>query len=337
MVDANTSAAYSQYAASHAGTSRARTAATRAEELAWEEAVASNQSVAFFSYVSAWPKGEHAAEAQTRAETLGWSEALADGTIPALSAYLARYPSSPHRAEAESRVEDLVYGEAKAKPSEASLGRYLVQYPEGRYTTELKAQLEALVWEKTVAGDTRAAYQRYLDRYHDGPHAEQAVQWLDATYVTSIEPVFMLISTWQPDWVAVLRRLSKEFARGLGADLSREYKLLKTQGVDAREKQPHPHDLFAPEKGVGLLVVEYRDKRGRTFDPAGNATDITAVVKLYAPNTRTPILVRELSSTTPDKILGTEVSALYTSALDDLMGQLRTLEPELVKNKPEEM
>lgn len=331
VVEANTSARYSTYAASHVGTARARVAAQRAEALAWEEAVASNQSTAYFSYASAWPKGEHTIEALSRAETLGWSEATADGSVAVLASYIARYPDSKHLGEAKARIEDLVHDEAQKNPTEASLGRYLVQYPEGRYTEAVRTQLEQLIWDATVAADKRAAYERYLDRYPTGMHAEEALQWLDATRVSTLQPALLLLATWHPDQKTVLSQIKSAIDRNFIPDLARDFTLRPIKTVDATQNIQHPHDLFGTEKGVGILVIECTERRGRKFDPSGNATDITAVVKLYAPNTRNPVFVRELSATTPDKIKGIEISALHTSAIDDLVGQLRALDEELAR------
>jgi hypothetical protein len=334
-VAANTSAAYSTYAASHGGTGRGQTAARRAEELAWTEAVASNQSVAYFSYAAAWPGAAHAEEARAKAEALGWEEAVTDGSIAALTAFVARFPQSPHVAEADTRIEDLVYEEVTREPSEASFSRYLVQYPEGRHAAEARVQYEQLSWDAAVAADTRVAYQAYVRRFPTGAHAQAAQDWLAATYVTAIQPVVAVVSTWQDDPRSVLSRVQRGVDRGLVLDLARDFKVLPTKGVDATRGMAHPHELVGAQRDVGILVIEYTEKKGRKFDPSGNATDISAVVRLYAPNSKTPVYVRELSATTPDKIRGTELSALNTSAIEELAGQLRSLDEELARQRRE--
>jgi hypothetical protein len=334
-IAANTSAAYSTYAASHAGTVRGQRAERLAQQLAWEEAVAANRSVAYYSYASAWPGAEHAEEARAKAESLGWEEAAADGSVAALTAFVARFPQSSHVPDAHSRIEDLVYEEVKRQPSEASFSRYLVQYPEGRYAAEARVQHEQLSWDAAVAADTRTAYQAYVRKFPTGAHVQAAQDWLASTYVTSIQPVVAVVSTWQPDPRAVLQRVQRGVDRGLVLDLARDFKVLPTKAVDATRGMAHPHEIVGVQRDVGILVIEYTEKKGRKFDPSGNATDITAVVRLYAPNSKTPVYVRELSATTPDKIRGTEISALNSSAIDELAGQLRALDEELARQRRE--
>lgn len=336
-VKADTSQAYSAYAAHHRGEPKAEVATRRAHDRAWAEAQAADTSIAYGSYVSAFPQGEHAEEARARGDELAWTEAKAGGDLASLSAYVARYPGSSHAAEAEQLVEKLWYDDARNGASEASWGRYLVRYPEGLWADEAKRERERHAWEQTVGLGSRDAYQAFVKRYPDGTHANEGRAFLAAMRVSKIQPVIVLRESWQPERMraTVLSRIRSELELGLFADLKREFVILPTKAVDPRgEALGHPHDEWGATADVGLLVVEYSEVTGRSFQPSGNATDNTAKVELYAPNSKLPIFSQTVTASTPEKITGADSSVLHTSAVRELAGRARALGPEIESNKP---
>lgn len=326
------STAYAAYAARHPGTPRAAAAARRAPELAWAEAQALDTSIAYASYLAAYPEGEHAAEAKVRGVALAWTEAKQSGSVATLASFLARYPDSPHEADAEQLLEQLWYDEAKQGGTEVSWGRYLVRYPQGTWAEEAARERERLAWEATVPQDTIQAYLSFVQRYPDGAHAAEARAWLDATRVAKLQPVVVLAGTWQGDRsrATVVQRVRGEVERGLLADLKRFFTVLPVKVVDPRGAPlAHPHEAWGATEGVGLLVLEYTEVAGRTFEPSGHATDITATLRLYAPNTRTPVLDKATTASTPARILGADASSLHTSAVKDLGARLRAYAQEI--------
>lgn len=144
-----------------------------------------------------------------------------------------------------------------------------------------------------------------------------------------------LVGSWQtPDQrPVVLARLKKELEAGFVADLSRDFRVLPLVTYDATRGLPHPQDTWGNGPDVGVLVLEYTERKGRKFDPSGNATDITAVLRLYVPRTRTAVWAREIDATTPQKVRGTDLGALHTEAIADLAGQLRSLDDEIATNR----
>lgn len=336
-VKTGTSEAYTTYVANHSGTMRANVAARRAEDRGWLEAGFANTSTSYAGFAAAFPNSEHAAEAQTLAEARAWDESVAANTIPSFSAFVSRYPSSAHLAEANAQIEELWYADAKYDATEASWSRYLVRYPDGVHAEEASREREKLVWSGTVISATRLAYQRYVERFPTGAHIAEAQAWLAGTYVTTLQPVVALIGSWQPvpQHAALLARIKREVESGFVPDLARDFTVLPVKTWDGTRGFPHPHDAFGVQPGVGILVLEYTEKKGRKFDPSGNATDITAVLRLYAPNTRTAVWVRELDATTSDRVLGTDLTALNTGAIVALTEQLRSLDDELARNRKE--
>ena len=334
----NTSASYGAYASAHAGEPRAAIAARRAEARGWEEANAAGTSAAYTSFVAAFPASEHAIEARVRAETIGWTEAKASGTLPDLTTYLARYPQSVRRGEAEGLIEGLFFEEAKAEGTIASWGDYLVRYPMGAHAAEATAERDRLTWQRAVMMDTRSAYKKYLDSYPQGAHAAEASAWLAESYVTRLQPVIALIESHQGSSMhkTVLARIQREFDDGLLADLKDTFEIEATRIYDGSRGFPHPHDLLGTTLGTGVLVIEYYEREGRRFEPSGTATDITAVVRLYAPNTRNAVWVRELAASTPTRVYGADRSALNLGAIGDLGDQLRSLFVELTIQRPPE-
>lgn len=330
-VQADTSAAYLAYVAHNPTSVKIPTAERRAEALLWEEATLAGTSAGFAAYVSTFPQGKHAAEALTQVYEVGWTEASTDGSSAALQAYALRWPRSPHAPEAAARVEELAFGAARSERTDESLSRYLVQYPEGRHAAEVRALRDEVVWEATVPVATRAAYQRYLDQFPQGIHADTARLWLRATYVRRVLPVLAVLETWQRGSVrTVLGRVQRELDVVLVPDLRRAgFEVLPVRALDATLGMNPPQEQFGVEPDTGILVVEYRERAGRTFDPSGTATDIEAVVRLYVPNTPNPVWVRTVRATTPDRVHGSEVGALHQAAIDDFGDQLHTFEAEL--------
>ncbi|MCA9493428.1 MAG: hypothetical protein KC621_26035 [Myxococcales bacterium] len=317
-IEADSSYAFLTYAQANPGTAKANQAYRRAEELSWEEAVAANTSTAFEAYAGQWPDGERAQTARTRAESLAWDEAAASGSAAAWTAYLARYGGSPRKAEAEARLEDAVFESARKENTEISWGRYLLRYPEGQHAAEASALRELLGWQVAVQADTPKAYQDFLRRYEGGTHTAEARAWLDATLVTTLQPVIVLRGTWQSDRMraTILKRYQSSFDRLVGGSLKREFKVLPTKTVDlAKTPMAHPHELFPPQPDQGLVVMEITEREGRSFEPSGHATDVEGRISLYAPNTKTPVVDAEVRGSTPEVIHGIDESALHTTAV----------------------
>lgn len=334
-VKSGTSEAYSAYVAKNPGTLHASVAERRAEDRGWVEADFANTSTAYSAFLAAWPASEHAPEALVRAEALGWEEAVAENTIASFSAFASRYPTSAHLAEANTTIEELWYAESKYDATETSWSRYLVRYPEGKHVVEATQERDRLVWTNTVLADTRIAYQRYVDRFPTGAHVTEARLWLAETYVTSVQVVVALIGSWQPadKHEALLGRIKKELDTGFVAELKRDFEVLPTVTFNGTRGFPHPQDQWGVRPDTGIIVVEYTERKGRKFDPSGNATDIIAVVRLYVPSTKNAVYARELEATTPEKVQGSDLTALNTGAIVDLDQQLRYLEDEIAKNR----
>jgi hypothetical protein len=125
----------------------------------------------------------------------------------------------------------------------------------------------------------------------------------------------------------ILSRVRTQFDRGLAYDLKRDFTMRSTLTADAddgdAETVPHPQDAWGAEEGVGLLVLEYTEEKGRKFDPRGNATDIEVELALYVPATRTPVWTTTLEASTPTKIYGTNETVLHTTAVEELGSLLR--------------
>lgn len=320
-VQADTAYGYMTYAQAHPDTPKASQAYRRADDLAWEEAVAANTSIAFEAYAGQWPDSERAPTAKVRAESLAWDEAAAAGTAASWTTYLSRYPSSPRKGEAEQRLEDAVFDGARKENTELSWGRYLLRYPEGRHAAEAAALRELLGWQVAVQADTPTGYRDFLRRYEGGTHTAEAHAWLDATLVTTLQPVVVLKGTWQTDRqrATILKRYQAGFDKALQAPLKREFGVQPTKTYDlAKTPMNHPFDLFPPQPDQGLLVLEITEREGRAFEPSGHATDIEGRLSLYAPNTRTPVIDEVVRGSTPEVIHGIDESALHTSAVTDL-------------------
>lgn len=336
---ADTSAAWGLYASAHPTEPRAALARHRAERRGWDEAVAANTSASYTAYVAAFPSGQDVAEARTRAETLGWDEAVAEDTIGALTSYIGRYPRSPHVGEATQRIEELWYGQCKLEGTEAGWARYLSRYPLGKHAVEAQAERDRLAWAATTAAATRYAYRQYLERFPTGLHITEARGWLDQTYVRTLQPVVALFATYQAPGArpALLARIQGELDRGLLDDLKETFTVLPTRAIDATAGGlPNPNETIGARPDTGILVLEYSEYPGRRFDPAGVATDIAAILRLYTPNTPNPVWSRELSATTPEKVHGTNLSALQAAALQDLSEQLTALNIELAQQRAQE-
>jgi hypothetical protein len=325
---ADTPAAYGRFIADWPDHPRASAAERRQEELDWGYAQATDASDAYLGYLGAHPSGPHATEARERADRLAWTEARAAATVEALTAYVARYPSSEHLAEANALIEQAWVDGARTDDTEQAWSRYLVRYPQGQFVAEARGRVAELAWLRTVETDTRDSYQRYRERFPDSPHDPEAETWLAATRVSELQPVVRLVDTWQDDGMrsTILQRVRTQLERGLLYDLKRDFTIRRTlvddPGADA-EALPHPQEQWGVEPGVGLLVLEYTEARGRKFDPKGHATDITAELVLYVPATSTPAWTQDLEASTPTKIYGNSESVLHTTAVEELGGLLR--------------
>ncbi len=320
---------YAAFVAESPDHRKVRKATRRHEELNWALAQTADASEAYWGYVGAHSQGPHAEEARERAEALAWSETRAAASIESLTVYLARYATSPHRAEADALLEIAWVDEARGEDNEAVWRRYLVRYPQGQHVAEARERLSELSWLRTVETDTPAAYVRFLERFPSTAHAEAAQIWLAGLRVAELQPVVRLLQTWQPEAQrsTVVARVRRELERGLLVDLKRDFTVRPVQTDDVGSKPGAtavaPQETFGIEPGVGLLVVEYRESEGRTFDPAGRATDIRAHVSLYAPTTPKPVWSRTLETTTPGKIYGSTESILHTSAVAELGSLMR--------------
>jgi hypothetical protein len=332
-VAAGNSAGYTNYARSHPGTAKASTAQRRAEDLAWEETIAAGTSVAYEAFRGAWPQSTHLAEATAKAESIAWDEAGRGGNVGGYTLFLARYPRSPRAPEAELRIEELVWSEAVSGNSEESFGRYLLRYPNGPHAAEAHTRREGLAWTATTTADTVDAYEKFVRKYGGGTHTAEAEAWLAATKVSRLHPVIVLLNSWQDDRVrsTILARYRTALDRGLLSGLGREFGMDKVSLVDAKQiPWVHPHDLFGAAADTGVLVLEVTEKRGAAFEPSGYATTAEARLLFYAPNTRTPVILRTFSAATPTKVKGIDESALHTGAVEALVQAVRVAEPELL-------
>jgi outer membrane protein assembly factor BamD (BamD/ComL family) len=334
-VAAGNAAAYSNYARTHPGTGRANAAQKRAEELALQEAMAARTSTAFEAFRAAYPNSPHAAEAAAQAETLGWEEAARDGAA-GYTLFLARYPRSPRAPEAEARIEELVWTDATSANTEEAFGRYLLRYPNGPHAADARQRRTDLAWQATTTADTVDAYERFLKKYGGGGHTDEARAWLDATKVSRLHPVVVLLESWQDDRLrsTILARYRSAFDAQVLAGLGTEFGMDAISLVDAK-KVPwtHPHELFGAAADTGVLVLEVTEKRGAAFEPSGHATRVVARLSFYAPNTRTPVIVRTFEAATPQKVKGIDESSLHTGAVQAVAEQVRVAEPEIVRQK----
>lgn len=346
-VTADTSAAYRAYAAQNVGSPKAAVALRRAEERAWAEAEAANDSTAYRAYVQAFPTGEHVGEAATREIELAWDEASAGGALSGLVAFLERYPQSTHAPEARAKVEESWFQQAQAEATEAGWARFLGEYPRGARSAVAWGERDRLAWDKAVAGDTREAYHTYLEDVPDlvdidgrriaGAHRADADQWLAATTFRQLQPVVALVGTWQAEGThaATLTQLTGALERALLPDLRKTFTVLPVRTIDATRGMDPPQQVFGTEAGTGLLVFEIRESVGREFEPEGHATDLGVVLRLYAPNTARPVLVRELTASTPDKVRGEKLDELHTTAVTELGDRLRVFAMELAAQAPQ--
>ncbi len=324
-VEADSTQAWLTYAQANAGTARANEALRRAEERAWTDAVAANTSAAYEVYRAKWPSSDRAATAAQKAEALAWDEALSAGSPTVWTAFLARYPASPREAEAEQRLEDAVYETCRLENTEDSWGRYLLRYPKGRHAAEATTVRELLGWQAATSAERPEAYREFLRKYSGGEHTKAAEAWLDATLVRTIQPVVVLDTSWYPEKTraATLARYKDQIDRGLVPALKRELVVLPTRAVDlAKSPMAHPHEVFPPAPDLGLLVVSIVEKEGRLFEPDGRATDVEATVRLYTPGTKVPVVDLPVRATTAGTVRGADATALHTSAIEDLGGQV---------------
>jgi hypothetical protein len=322
----DTSASYLAFLAENPDSPKAKAARARAEELLWEDATLNPSAETYTAYVTAFPAGAHAEEARTRAESHAYETALAEGTSTALTAFLARYPNGPHAREAAEALEQSWADEAREAGTEDAWGRYLVRYPDGAHAEEAHAERDRIAWAAATEANTLAAYDTYLDRYLGGAHREEAEAFVASTRVDVLQPVLVLSGTYQPasQHRAILSRLATELEKGLLVELKRNFEIRPTMRAVAGDPAPP-----APEPGVGLLVVAVEERVGRAFEPSGSATDLSAVVTLVVPPTPTPVVSRKLTASTPEKVMGTAESTLYTSAVKELGATLRGVAPDI--------
>ncbi|MEZ4235585.1 MAG: hypothetical protein R3F59_05355 [Myxococcota bacterium] len=334
---AGTSASYHTFAVAHPGEPRGAIAARRAASLGWSEAQAANTSEGYWSFARQYPSSEHALEARGLAESTGWAEASAEGTIGAYASFVQRFPESAHVPEAEAQVEALSYAQAKAEGTLASWGQYLQRYPNGPHAQEAWTERERMAWENAVEADRRHAYVKFLEQYPDGPHAEQARSWLGETYVTRLQPVVALIETHAPEpgHAAIIAQARQEVADGLLKDVAPMFAIEPVKTYDGTRGMPHPHQMFGKQAGTGVLVVEIYEKPGEKYEPAAQGYEISAVLRLYAPNTGDAVWVREVTVQTPEKVVGQDATALHRATMDALGDRLRALATELSVQRPE--
>lgn len=345
-VRADTSAAYLAFAAQNLTSPKASVARRRAEDRAWQEAVDADSSNAYRGYVQAFPTGAHVTEAATRAVERAWEEASASGSLAAMTAFLERYPSSEHGPEARARVEELWFDQAQSEGTEAGWTRFLLQYPKGARSAVAWFERDRLAWERTVAASTRSAYERYLaeipaildadGRVIAGAHRQEAELWLAETYVRRIVPLVALVDTWHPSAGnrATLEALTGAIDRGLLADLRKTFTVLPARAVDATRGMEPAQQLVGTEPGTGILVFEVHESKGEAFDPDGVGTNLHVVVRLYAPNTAHPVVVREVRASTPRRVRGLALDELHKSAIGALADEVRVLTMELAAQAP---
>jgi hypothetical protein len=334
---AGTSDAYHTFALAHGGQPRGAVAERRAEALGWTEAHAAGTSEAFATFAERHPASDHAGEALAQAEVLGWQEASAEDTLPALTRFVARYPSSVHKIEAAARLEELTWQVAQAEGSMAAFGRYLARYPSGPHAADAVAERDRMTWESTSATNTRHAYRKYLEQFPDGAHAGAANAWIEDSYVDRLQPLVALIETHQGRSAhsTVLARVRGAVEAGLLDDLRDMFALEPTRTYDGTNGMPHPHDMLGKRVGTGILVIEIYEKGGQRFEPSGQGTDISAVLRLYAPNTADAVWVREVAVSTPERVTGQDDSALHLGAVQELGDRVRAFVTDLSVQRPE--
>jgi hypothetical protein len=335
-VAAGNAAAYQNYARTHPGIPKAATALRRAEAAAWDETVAANTSVAYEAFRGGYPQSPHLAEATERALALAWLEATRTGTSAGYTLFVARYPASPRAAEAEVQIQELAWSEAVADDTEESYGRYLLRYREGVHAADAATRRENLGFAACVVTDTVDAYEKFLRKYPKGTHAAEAGTWLEATKVRRLHPVVVLLESWQPEASrsTLLSRYRSALERDVYAGLGREFTMDKVSLVDAKQIQwIHPHDLFGAASDTGVLVLELTETRGAVFEPDGYATNVSARLLFYAPNTRTPVIVRTFEAATPQKVRGIDDSALHLGAVGQVVQKVRLAEPEILQRR----
>jgi hypothetical protein len=324
---ANTAAAYSAFVARQPEHPKVSKARLRAEALDWEAALAADTSDAFSLFIATHPASPHVPDARQLAEERAWTEAKADGSIGALENYLARFGTGgEHEAEARQIIEQRWYERAAADDSVESWGRYLVRYPTGRWLTEARERRDLLGWNRAVEDGTRDSYQRYLREHPRGEHRDAARDWLASLRVHTLQPVLVYRRTWRDDRRRKRDRAvyQRDLERGLLYDLARDFTIRPTIVEDDPERAfLHVQERHGVEDGVGLLELVIDEAEGRVFEPSGRATDITATLSVYAPPTVAPVWSTEIRESTPARIYGSTMEALYTEAVEAFGATLR--------------
>ena len=337
---AHTGEAYRTFATENPDHRKVPEALRRAEERDWTAARELDTPEAYFAYLGAYPRGPHAVDAQALAEERAWARTQAENTPESLSAFVARFPLSTRADQAKAMMEAAWYERAVAEGTEEAWSRYLVRYPEGEFVATATAERERLAWEATVDRGTRRAYEAFAARYPRSSHRPEALAWIRQSQVVRLQPVVVLgtaESTGADDRVALAKAVRRELDASLLYDLERDFRLKRTIMVDLRGgPAPHPQDAYPVERDTGLLVLTYRDERGREFEPSGHATDVAVDLALYAPVSRDPIWSTTFEATTPDAAYGNSERALRDAALAEMGSLLRGYSDEIAEERRRE-
>ena len=303
---------------------------------AWREAQVAHTGEAYRTFATENPDHRKVPEALRRAEERDWTAARELDTPEAYFAYLGAYPRGPHAVDAQALAE----ARAVAEGTEEAWSRYLVRYPEGEFVATATAERERLAWEATVDRGTRRAYEAFAARYPRSSHRPEALAWIRQSQVVRLQPVVVLgtaESTGADDRVALTKAVRRELDASLLYDLERDFRLKRTIMVDLRGgPAPHPQDAYPVERDTGLLVLTYRDERGREFEPSGHATDVAVDLALYAPVSRDPIWSTTFEATTPDAAYGNSERALRDAALAEMGSLLRGYSDEIAEERRRE-
>jgi len=123
----------------------------------------------------------HLVDVKRRAEQRAWDEAVAADTFAAVRDYLAHHPSSAHAEEAQRRLtERMAFETAAALDSEPAWDEYLKTYENDAHAAAARERREAAreredeAFFEAVGAKTSDAWQSFLDRFPSGRRAARA-------------------------------------------------------------------------------------------------------------------------------------------------------------------
>lgn len=317
----DTPEAYRRFLHAEPGSKFADTAKQRMEKLDWEEAVLHQTAQSWDAYLLNHPTSDRADEARRNLEEARWKAAVAGGKAR-LQIFLSNHPDSAHAPEAAQRLDDLDWEAARADDTAKSYGLYLEKHFSGAHADEARQFYVDRNWQTVIDADTYEAYVDFLMRFPDSRYASHAQQTLEDFRFDALGIQLVIRDTLRDDSVSTLK---PRFKKKLEAALKKEeipFTWLKD--VDARnDPDRSPTAGLKLEGNQGAMVIEYREKRGRAFDPYGYATDIEAKVHLV-PKRGSVMTTVQVEGSTRRSVLAETLHGLHLDAQEDFGDQLAT-------------